>query len=144
MAGGNSQHPLDIVIDDTLKKDLLFYHKGIRRAFTSLYRVLKPNRWVSIVFHNSSNAVWQSIQDGLFAAGFVVADVRTLDKQQETIKQSQQGVVKQDLVISAYKPPVNVEERCVLRGRLSATCGSSLQITWGSYLYLLRGRGMAP
>ena len=44
-------------------------------------------------------------------AGFVVADVRTLDKQQETYKQSIQKLVKQDLVISAYKPNGGLEDR---------------------------------
>jgi hypothetical protein len=45
-----------------------------------------------------------AIQEALFAAGFVVADVRTLDKQRESYKQARQGTVKQDLIITAYKP----------------------------------------
>jgi hypothetical protein len=32
--------------------------------------------------HNSKSAVWNAIQEGLQRGGFVVADVRTLDKQQ--------------------------------------------------------------
>jgi len=47
----------------------------------------------------------------MLRAGFVVADVRTLDKQQETYKQSIQKLVKQDLVISAYKPRTSFERR---------------------------------
>lgn len=43
-------------------------------------------------------------------AGFVIADVRTLDKQGETYKQSKQGLVKADLVISAYKPRAGFEQ----------------------------------
>ena len=38
------------------------------------------------------------------AAGFVVADVRTLDKKQGSYRQVTSSAVKQDLVISAYKP----------------------------------------
>jgi hypothetical protein len=41
----------------------------------------------------------------------MVSDVRTLNKVQETYKQSKQGLVKQDLVISAYKPPLALEEK---------------------------------
>lgn len=59
---------------------------------------------MTIEFHNSSNVVWHAIQEALFASGFVVADVRTLNKGQETYKQSRQGLMSQDLVISAYKP----------------------------------------
>jgi hypothetical protein len=44
-------------------------------------------------------------------AGFVIADVRTLDKQQQTYKQSIQNLVKQDLVISAYRPNGGLEQR---------------------------------
>ncbi|MEZ4711659.1 MAG: hypothetical protein R3A44_30975 [Caldilineaceae bacterium] len=53
-----------------------------------LHRVLKSGRWITIEFHNSSNSVWVAIQEALEQAGFVVADVRTLDKKQETYKQS--------------------------------------------------------
>ena len=38
------------------------------------------------------------------AVGFVVADVRTLDKQSGSYRQVTSSAVKQDLVISAYKP----------------------------------------
>ncbi len=39
------------------------------------------------------DSVWFAIQQALEHAGFVVADVRTLDKQQETYKQSIQKLV---------------------------------------------------
>ena len=45
------------------------------------------------------------------AAGFVVADVRTLDKQQGSYRQVTSSAVKQDLVISAYKPNGGLEGR---------------------------------
>ena len=49
---------------------------------------------------------------GNLTAGFVVADVRTLDKQQGSFKQvTTTGAVKQDLVISAYKPAASFERR---------------------------------
>jgi hypothetical protein len=60
---------------------------------------------MTVEFHNSKNAVWTSIQEGLQRAGFVIADVRTLDKKQGSFKQvTTSSAVKQDLVISAYKP----------------------------------------
>lgn len=51
-----------------------------------------------------------------FEAGFVVADVRTLDKKRGTTKQQvyTSGAVKQDLVISAYKPNGGLEDRFTL------------------------------
>jgi hypothetical protein len=48
----------------------------------------------------------------MLASGFVVADVRTLDKKQGSFNQAVAGrSVKQDLVISAYKPNHGLEER---------------------------------
>lgn len=67
---------------------------------------------MTVVFHNSKSAVWNAIQEGMQRAGFVVADVRTLDKQQGSFKQVTTGTaVKQDLVISAYKPNGGLEDR---------------------------------
>ena len=54
-------------------------------------------------------------EEAILRAGFVVADVRTLDKQGETYKQSKQGVVKADIIISAYKPDASLEEKFRLR-----------------------------
>jgi len=49
-------------------------------------------------------------------AGFVVADVRILDKKQMTMRQmTSTGAVKQDLVISAYKPRTGFEQRFLER-----------------------------
>ena len=63
------------------------------------------NRWMTVEFHNSKNAVWNAIQESLLRAGFVIADVRTLDKKQGSFNQIvSDRAVKQDLVISVYKP----------------------------------------
>jgi hypothetical protein len=86
-------------------KNLLDYQDLMTRSFCEFSRILKPGRWMTVEFHNSQNSVWNAIQESLSRAGFIVADVRVLDKQQGSFKQvTSQGAVKQDLVISAYKP----------------------------------------
>ena len=93
-------------------KGLPEYQELMTRCFREYYRLLKPGRWMTVVFHNSKNSVWNAIQEALQDAGFVVADVRTLDKKQGTFNQTAGGSsVKQDLVISAYKPNGGLEER---------------------------------
>lgn len=93
-------------------KGLLEYQTLMTRCFAEYYRLLKPGRWMTVEFHNSKNSVWNSIQEALQHAGFVIADVRTLDKKQGTFKQvTSGGAVKQDLIISAYKPNGGLEER---------------------------------
>jgi len=93
-------------------KDLLAYQNLMSACFNEFYRVLKPGRWLTVEFHNSQNAVWSAIQEALQRAGFVVADVSTLDKQIKTHTQrTAAGSVNQDLVITAYKPNGGLEDR---------------------------------
>lgn len=95
----------EAIINRSQNKSLYEYQTLMDSAFAEFYRVLKPNHWITIEFHNSQNAVWNAINEGLLMAGFVIADVRVLDKRQGTFKQmTTSAAVKQDLVISAYKP----------------------------------------
>lgn len=102
----------EAIIDQAKEKGLHEYQDLMRESFKDYYRVLKPGRWMTVVFHNSHNSVWNAIQEAMSSAGFVVADVRTLDKQQSSYRQvTALTAVKQDLVISAYRPSVDLEER---------------------------------
>jgi transcription initiation factor IIE alpha subunit len=101
----------EAVMDKGRDRTLIDYQALMTAAFQEIFRILKPGRWMTVEFHNSQNRVWNAIQEAMLRAGFVIADVRTLDKQQETYKQSIQGLVKADLVISAYKPDTEFEER---------------------------------
>ncbi len=101
----------EAIIDRAKNKHLGDYQDMMRRCFAEYCRVLKPGRWMTVVFHNSSNAVWNAVQEALLSAGFVVADVRTLDKQQGSYRQITSTAVKQDLVISAYKPNDGLEQK---------------------------------
>ncbi len=81
------------------------YGALISRCFAEFFRVLKPGRWMTVEFSNSSNSIWLLIQNALASAGFVVADTRVIDKEQLSFSQvTAANAVKHDLVISAYKP----------------------------------------
>jgi hypothetical protein len=101
----------EAIIDRVRAKALPDYHRLMQGCFEEYFRVLKPGRWMTVVFHNSRNSVWNAIQEAIVFAGFVVADVRTLDKQQGSFQQVTSTAVKQDLVISAYKPTQRFEEQ---------------------------------
>ena len=81
-------------------------------CFREAYRLLKPGRWMTVEFSNTQSAVWNSIQTALTDAGFIVANVAALDKRQGSFNAvTNPTSVKQDLVISAYKPNGGFEER---------------------------------
>ena len=78
-------------------KGLVEYQHLMTKCFQEYFRVLKPGHWMTVEFHNSKNSVWNAIQEALQIAGFVIADVRTLDKKQGSFNQmTQAGSVKQD------------------------------------------------
>jgi DNA modification methylase len=107
----------EAIINKEQKKKLADYQAIMESCFQEFYRLLKPGRWMTVEFHNSQNAVWNAIQEAILHAGFVVADVRALDKQQGSFNQvNATGAVKQDLIISSYKPTQKFEREFSLKG----------------------------
>ena len=81
-------------------------------SIKEFYRVLKPGKWMTVEFSNTSAAIWNAIQQALENAGFVVASVSSLDKQLGSFKAvTTTTAVKQDLIISCYKPSAKMIER---------------------------------
>lgn len=101
----------EAIVDPFKDKNVASYQNLMRQCFEEFYRVLKPGRWMTVVFSNSLNSVWRAIQEAMGVAGFVVADVRTLDKKQGSYRQVTSSAVKQDLVISSYKPSLELSKR---------------------------------
>ena len=101
----------EAIINQTQGKALNDYRQLMTRCFAEMYRVLKPGRWITVVFHNSKASVWNAIQDSLARAGFLVAQVTVMDKEQGSFNQiTAPGAVKNDLIINAYKPRRIFEE----------------------------------
>lgn len=87
------------------KKSLIEYRQIMTLCFKEAYRILKPGRWMTVEFSNTKASVWNNIQTAIADAGFVIANVSALDKKKGSFNaQTNPTSVKQDLVISAYKP----------------------------------------
>lgn len=100
-----TQNGNEAIINNVSNKDDTFYKNIMLKVLKDCYRILKPNRWITIEFHNSQNQIWNIIQSVISQSGFVIADIRVLDKQVQTMNQySAKNSVDKDLVISAYKP----------------------------------------
>lgn len=93
-------------------KDSLHYREMMSYCFSEYWRVLKPGKWMTVEFSNTSAAVWNSIQSSLQYAGFIVANVAALDKKQGSFMAvTTTTAVKQDLVISCYKPSTELTKK---------------------------------
>jgi hypothetical protein len=94
------------------KKGLTEYRILMLGCFKAAYRSLKPGCWMTIEFSNTKASVWNNIQTALSEAGFIVANISALDKKKGSFKAcTTPTAVKQDLVISAYKPNGGFEKR---------------------------------
>jgi DNA modification methylase len=102
----------EAIISGAQQKRLNEYQNLMRRSFAEYYRVLKPGRWMTVVFSNTRAAVWNGIQTAMQEVGFVVANVAALDKQLGSFNAvTTPTAVKQDLVITAYKPNGGLVDR---------------------------------
>jgi DNA modification methylase len=110
--GRTTQHAREAVMHTTGKKKrgaAERYEALLSGAFSEAFRVLKPGRFMSVVFGNSSGAIWALVQSALRGAGFnsVPTHVAILDKGQRSVKglnSGKESVVTVDLVLTVRKP----------------------------------------
>jgi DNA modification methylase len=93
-------------------KTLLDYQLLMTECFKEYIRVLKPGKWMTVEFSNTSAAVWNGIQTALQRAGFIIANVAAIDKKQGGMRSITTAIaVRQDLAISCYKPTAEFEDK---------------------------------
>jgi len=113
------------IINKVQNKGLKEYNGLMQLCFNEYFRVLKPKRWITVVFHNSKASVWNGIQEAITKAGFMISQVSTLDKKQGSFKQvTAPGSVANDLVISAFKPSESFSDSFI------SQAGEGLEITF--------------
>lgn len=94
----------EAIINRTQGKTLESYRQLITQAMKEMWRVLKPGRWLTLVFHNSSAEVWESIQSAISSSGFHIERTQSLDKRHGTFKQFvSENAVGYDLMIDCRK-----------------------------------------
>jgi DNA modification methylase len=95
-----------------VNKSLIDYFSLMNSCFTEFHRILKPGKWMTVEFSNTNSSVWNGIQTSIQKAGFVISNVSALDKKQGSIQAvTTPTAVKQDLIISCYKPSSKFDEK---------------------------------
>lgn len=102
----------EAIINNVQHKSLFEYQVLMNHSLQEYYRVLKPGKWLTMEFSNTSAAVWNSIQNALQGVGFIVVNVAALDKKQGSFKAvTTTTAVKQDLVITCFKPSDDLTQK---------------------------------
>lgn len=60
----------EITINKNQNKDFDYYHKMLKAAFSQMYTVLKPGKYLTVTFHSTDIGVWNSIIKAVVLAGF--------------------------------------------------------------------------
>ena len=104
----------EAIMNSVQNKDLNDYNKLMQVSFQNLFRVLKPNKWITIEYHNSSSAIWNGLQESLSKAGFIIAHTSILkNKGGSFIINVSPNSVSNDLMINAYKPSEKFTEKFI-------------------------------
>lgn len=102
----------EAIENKTQRKNAEKYRHLMVECFNNIYEMLKPGRWMTVEFSNTKASVWNNIQSAITSAGFIIGNVSALDKKQGGLNAIVGNTaVKQDLVISAYKPNGGFEGR---------------------------------
>lgn len=101
----------EAIANKTQNKSTFEYLELMTQSFKEYFRILKPGKWMTVEFSNTSNAIWNAIQTALQNAGFVITSVTDLDKGRGGLH----GIVgvtavDQDLAISCYKPITSLDK----------------------------------
>lgn len=104
----------EAISNETQHKGLFEYQDIMTRCFREYNRVLKPGRWMTVEFSNTSAAFWNSLQHSIKTAGFIIAAITDLNKERGGLHAMIGPVaVKQDLAISCYKPSEVLKEKVI-------------------------------
>lgn len=102
-------HDQEVIVNETRGMTDADWARLMRQAMGECYRVLKPGRWLSLCYHDTSEGTWQLVQDIMAEVGFITesggGDALYIDAGQKSYNQlTADKVTKRDLVINFRKP----------------------------------------
>jgi len=81
------------------------YKEMLTKAFHEIYRVLKPDKFMSVTFHSSNISVWNALISACQDAGFELVNIVSQAPIKRTHNQIElKGTVKTDLIATFKKP----------------------------------------
>ena len=101
-------HDEEIIVNEIRGKTVKDWEAMMRMAMSECHRVLKPGRWLSLCYHDTSEGTWTLVQDIMAEIGFLPDKSEStlyIDTGQKSYNQQRADKVnKRDLVINFRKP----------------------------------------
>jgi hypothetical protein len=98
----------ELIVNEVRGIDLDQWAIKLEQCMLEVYRTLKPGRWASICFHDSSPASWVKLQDVMLKIGFIPGPTDRANSMHtgwQTLKMhTSEDITKRDLVVNFYKP----------------------------------------
>lgn len=86
------------------QKDTADYQRRLATAFCELWRVLKPDHYMAVVFHSLDDATWLALLNTCISIGFEVVQVAPLAYSARSVVQdTRRNALKTDVVITCQK-----------------------------------------
>lgn len=99
----------EAIINKFQGKGIDEYELLMRASLQECYRVLRPGRWLLLVFMNSSKEVWEALRSAITQAGFEIVKADLFDKHHGTFKHFvSENTTGFDLVLHCRKPMIKV------------------------------------
>jgi len=103
-------HDEEIIVNEVRGKTVADWEALMKKAMAECYRVLKPGRWLSLCYHDTSEGTWALIQDIMAEVGFVLDKTDSalfIDTGQKSFNQlNADKSTKRDLVLNFRKPRI--------------------------------------
>ena len=107
----------EAIQNKTQGKNAYDYQHLMTESFIEYYRVLKPGKWMTVEFSNTSAGIWNAIQNAIQRAGFIISSVTAIDNNRGGLHAMiGPTAVKQNLIISCYKLP---EDKAAILNKLN-------------------------
>jgi len=104
-------HDDEIIVNEVRDKSEANWTAMMKQAMAECYRVLKPGRWLSLCYHDTSAGTWSLVQDIMAEIGFFADTSESalfIDTGQKSYNQLMADkVTKRDLVINFRKPKLH-------------------------------------
>ena len=98
----------EIIVNELRGKSEADWASMMKHAMAECYRVLKPGRWLSLCYHDTSEGTWELVQDIMAEVGFMVDRIDSalfIDTGQKSYNQlTADKTTKRDLVLNFRKP----------------------------------------